>query len=62
MKYTEEEMDLIDEMYVGNGNKADCTYQNIADECNRTLYNGKPVRTKNSVYYIITKIYGLDKK
>jgi len=59
MKYTEEEMDLIDEMYIGSGMKADCTYQDIADECNRSFYNGKSIRTKNSVYYAITKIYKL---
>jgi len=57
MNYSEEELELIDKMYIGNGDKAECTYQNIASECNEFFHKGKSIRTISSISYALNKLY-----
>lgn len=51
MRYSYYEYELIDQMY-----DEQSTYQTIADECNKSFHDGKPVRTVNSIGYVIRKI------
>jgi len=62
MKYTEGEMNLIDEMYTGNGMKVECTYRDIISECNRIFHNNKAIRTIGSISYALIKLYKFQKK